>query len=176
MSSPPLDIGLIVVACIIPFVLIFFNVLVLAHYIDPEAAAGHFIAKLAILLGMLMAEVTVLLLPLDVVRSDGEGDAGTARAGGRTSERALKSARARAAACRQPQQRSLPPDSVAALSRGAAAAPTRSTAHSIATTVSDIRPHNSSLPCPLSSAARRATRRARSGAASGTRTAAASTW
>ncbi len=40
-----LDIGLIVVACIIPFVLIFFNLVVMAHYIDPEAAAGHFIAK-----------------------------------------------------------------------------------------------------------------------------------
>jgi len=33
---------------IIPFVLIFFNLVVMAHYIDPEAAAGHIIAKLSI--------------------------------------------------------------------------------------------------------------------------------
>jgi hypothetical protein len=43
-----LDGGLIVVAVIIPFVLIFFNLVVMAHYIDPEAAAGHIIAKLSI--------------------------------------------------------------------------------------------------------------------------------
>ena len=43
-----LDIGLIVIACIIPFVLVFFNLVVMAHYIDPEAAAGHVVAKLAI--------------------------------------------------------------------------------------------------------------------------------
>ena len=43
-----LDIGLIVVACIIPFVLIFFNLVVMAHYIDPEAASGHVVAKFAI--------------------------------------------------------------------------------------------------------------------------------
>ncbi len=57
---------LISVSVIIPFLLIFFNLLVMAHYIDPQAAAGHFLAKLIILLGMLMAECTVLLLPLDV--------------------------------------------------------------------------------------------------------------
>jgi hypothetical protein len=43
-----LDIGLIVMACIIPFVLIFFNLVVMAHYIDPNAAAGHVIAKFVI--------------------------------------------------------------------------------------------------------------------------------
>jgi len=43
-----LDIGLVVIACIIPFVLIFFNLVVMAHFIDPEAAAGHVVAKLAI--------------------------------------------------------------------------------------------------------------------------------
>ena len=43
-----LDIGLVVVACIIPFVLIFFNLVVMAHFIDPEAAAGHVVAKFAI--------------------------------------------------------------------------------------------------------------------------------
>ena len=43
-----LDVGLIVVACIIPFLLVFFHLVVMAHYIDPEAAAGHFVAKLAI--------------------------------------------------------------------------------------------------------------------------------
>lgn len=42
------DIGLIVVACIIPVVLIFFNLVVMAHYIDPQAAGGHYIAKLMI--------------------------------------------------------------------------------------------------------------------------------
>ena len=44
-----LDIGLIVVACIIPFVLIFFNLVVMAHYIDPQAAAGHFAAAAGLL-------------------------------------------------------------------------------------------------------------------------------
>ena len=48
MSAPQLDVGLIVVAVIIPFVLVFFNLVVMAHYIDPEAAAGHLIAKLSI--------------------------------------------------------------------------------------------------------------------------------
>ena len=43
-----LDIGLIVVACIIPFVLIFVNLVVMAHYIVPEAASGHVVAKFAI--------------------------------------------------------------------------------------------------------------------------------
>ena len=66
-----LDVGLIVIACVIPFVLVFFNLVVMAHFIDPEAAAGHLVAKLAILLGMLMAECTVLLLPLDVGNRSG---------------------------------------------------------------------------------------------------------
>jgi LMBR1 domain-containing protein 1 len=66
-----LDIGLIVSATIIPFLLIFFNVIVMAKYIDPEAAAGHFIAKLVILIGMLIAECTVLLLPMDVANQSG---------------------------------------------------------------------------------------------------------
>ena len=48
MGAVNLDIGLVVIACIIPFVLIFFNVVVMAYYIDPEAASGHVIAKLAI--------------------------------------------------------------------------------------------------------------------------------
>ena len=60
------DAGLISVSVILPFILIAFNLLVMAKYIDPEAASGHWIAKLFILLGMLLAECTVLLLPLDV--------------------------------------------------------------------------------------------------------------
>ena len=50
--APTLDIGLIVVACIIPFVLVFFNLIVMAHFIDPEAAAGHVVAKFAIVSGL----------------------------------------------------------------------------------------------------------------------------
>ena len=70
-TSAPVDPGLISVSVIAPFLLIFFNVLVMAHYIDPEAAAGHYIAKLFILFGMLLAECTVLLLPLDVGNGTG---------------------------------------------------------------------------------------------------------
>jgi hypothetical protein len=46
-----MDVGLIVVAVVVPFVLIFFNLVVMAHYIDPQAASGHFIAKLVIVSG-----------------------------------------------------------------------------------------------------------------------------
>jgi len=42
------DISLIVISCILPFILIFFNLVVMAHYIDPNAAAGHVIAKFVI--------------------------------------------------------------------------------------------------------------------------------
>lgn len=66
-----LDVALISSATIIPFLLVFFNLIVMAKYIDPEAAAGHFIAKLVILLGMLLAECTVLLLPMDVANQSG---------------------------------------------------------------------------------------------------------
>ena len=37
---------LIALSVIVPCILVFFNVIVLARYIDPEAAAGHYIAKL----------------------------------------------------------------------------------------------------------------------------------
>ena len=47
------------------------NIIVMAKYIDPEAAAGHILAKLLILFGMLMAECTVLLLPMDVANQSG---------------------------------------------------------------------------------------------------------
>lgn len=50
-----LDISLIVVACILPFILIMFNLVVMAHYIDPQAAAGHFIAKFVIVGGSVRA-------------------------------------------------------------------------------------------------------------------------
>lgn len=40
------SIELICLAVIVPCILVFFNVIVLAKYIDPEAAAGHYIAKL----------------------------------------------------------------------------------------------------------------------------------
>ena len=65
------DIPLIASAVIIPFLLCFFNLIIMAKYIDPEAAAGHFVAKLVILLGMLLAECTVLLLPMDVANQSG---------------------------------------------------------------------------------------------------------
>ena len=44
----PVDIALIVIACIIPCLLIFFNLVVMAHYIDPQAAAGHYVGKIMI--------------------------------------------------------------------------------------------------------------------------------
>ncbi len=50
------DIGLIVIACILPFILIFFNLVVMAHYIDPNAAGGHFIAKLVIVSSLFAAK------------------------------------------------------------------------------------------------------------------------
>ncbi len=42
------DISLIVIACIVPVVLCVINVVIMAKYIDPEAAAGHYTAKLMI--------------------------------------------------------------------------------------------------------------------------------
>ena len=42
------DASLISFAVIVPFVLIVFNLLVLARYIDPQAAAGHYFAKLMV--------------------------------------------------------------------------------------------------------------------------------
>lgn len=42
------DIALIVIACIVPVVLIFANLVIIARYVDPSAAAGHYIAKLMI--------------------------------------------------------------------------------------------------------------------------------
>lgn len=42
------DGGLIAVCVIFPVLLVGFNLLVMAHYIDPQAAAGHFIAKIII--------------------------------------------------------------------------------------------------------------------------------
>lgn len=65
------DISLIVIAVVVPCVLCFANVVVLAKYIDPEAAAGHYTAKLMLLLGLLLAEGTILLLPLDVGNNAG---------------------------------------------------------------------------------------------------------
>ena len=45
------DIALIVFAVIVPILLIAFNLIILARYIDPQAAAGHFLAKLMIVSG-----------------------------------------------------------------------------------------------------------------------------
>jgi hypothetical protein len=42
------DIALIAIACIVPVVLIFANLVIIARYVDPSAAAGHYIAKLMI--------------------------------------------------------------------------------------------------------------------------------
>jgi LMBR1 domain-containing protein 1 len=60
------DVALIVIAAVVPCVLLFFNVLIMAKYLDAEATRGHYIAKVFTLLGMLLAECTILLLPLDV--------------------------------------------------------------------------------------------------------------
>jgi hypothetical protein len=40
-----ISIALLVVAIITPFVLIFANLVLLAKYIDPQHAAGHYVAK-----------------------------------------------------------------------------------------------------------------------------------
>ena len=45
------DIALIVFAVLVPLLLIAFNLIVLARYIDPQAAAGHFLAKIMIVSG-----------------------------------------------------------------------------------------------------------------------------
>jgi hypothetical protein len=58
-----LDIGLIVVACIIPCVLLFFNLVVMAHYIDPQAAAGHLFGKLMIVSALTRAALLVRHAP-----------------------------------------------------------------------------------------------------------------
>ena len=61
-----IDIALIVFSAVVPFVLIVANLVILAKFIDPQAAAGHYTAKIMMLLGLLLAECTILLLPLDV--------------------------------------------------------------------------------------------------------------
>lgn len=60
------DVALIVVSVIVPLILVFVNLVILAKYLDPSATSGHYLAKLMIVLGLLFAEATVLLLPLDV--------------------------------------------------------------------------------------------------------------
>lgn len=42
------DIALIVVACVVPFVLIFFNLVLMGRYLDATATKGHYFAKLMI--------------------------------------------------------------------------------------------------------------------------------
>ena len=42
------DVALIVFSAIVPFVLIVANLVILAKYIDPQAAAGHYTAKIMI--------------------------------------------------------------------------------------------------------------------------------
>lgn len=39
------DIALIVIACIVPVILMLFNIGVMRKYLDAEATGGHFIAK-----------------------------------------------------------------------------------------------------------------------------------
>lgn len=65
------DVALIVIACIVPCLLLVFNLVVLARYLDPSATSGHWIAKAMIVLGLLLAECTILLLPLDVGNRSG---------------------------------------------------------------------------------------------------------
>lgn len=60
------DAWLIILAVVVPFVLLFINLLILAKYVDPEHAKGHWFAKAFVLFGLLLAESAVLLLPLDV--------------------------------------------------------------------------------------------------------------
>lgn len=66
-----IDPGLIAACVVTPFVLLTINILVMAKYLDPSATTGHYMAKLMILLGMLFAECTILLLPLDVANRAG---------------------------------------------------------------------------------------------------------
>lgn len=60
------DIALIIVAIVTPFVLVFLNVVILAKYVDPQHASGHYLSKFIVVFGLLLAECAILLLPLDV--------------------------------------------------------------------------------------------------------------
>lgn len=65
------SVALIVIACVVPCILTFANVILMARYLDSSATRGHFIAKIMILLGLLLAECTILLLPMDVGNAAG---------------------------------------------------------------------------------------------------------
>eukprot|EP01138_Halocafeteria_seosinensis_P016345 gb/GECG01016676.1/.p1 GENE.gb/GECG01016676.1/~~gb/GECG01016676.1/.p1 ORF type:complete len:556 (+),score=43.96 gb/GECG01016676.1/:1-1668(+) len=65
------DVWLIVLTIVVPVILCFANFVFLGKYIDPEHAKGHHVAKAWILLGLLLAEGTILLLPLDVGNNTG---------------------------------------------------------------------------------------------------------
>ena len=61
------NVALICIAVITPFILTIGNIMVMAYYIDHEHTKGHLFTKIMILLAMLVAECTILLLPFDVV-------------------------------------------------------------------------------------------------------------
>jgi hypothetical protein len=42
------DVALIVIAAVVPFILLFFNLIVMGRYLDSTATKGHYIAKLMI--------------------------------------------------------------------------------------------------------------------------------
>lgn len=63
-----MDVWLLIVTIVTPFVLLFLNTLILARYVDSAHAKGHWVAKFVIILGLTLAESAVLVIPLDVVR------------------------------------------------------------------------------------------------------------
>ena len=42
------DVALIVISAIVPFILLFFNLIVMGKYLDSQATSGHYFAKLMI--------------------------------------------------------------------------------------------------------------------------------
>ncbi len=61
------DVALMVIAGIVPFLLLAANTILLLRFVDPQHASGHWFTKVVIILALLLAECTVLLLPLDAV-------------------------------------------------------------------------------------------------------------
>lgn len=65
------DPWLVGISCAVPLLLIFINTVVIAHFLHPEDAGGAKFPKVVVLIGMVVAESAVLLLPLDVGNKGG---------------------------------------------------------------------------------------------------------
>lgn len=68
MAFPTISVDpwLVTVSVLAPLLLIFINLIVIAHYIHPDDAGGAKFPKFVVMFGMLFSECAVLLLPLDV--------------------------------------------------------------------------------------------------------------